>query len=144
MIALFSIKPEFVDKIFSGEKLYEYRKAIFKNKVRKIVVYSTKPVGMIVGEFDVEEILEDCPKLIWKKTKKHSGVNLSFYNEYFSGRDKGYAINIGKKRLYDSAINPFEVFDSFTAPQSFFYLDESVYKNCLTIASEKIPENIIM
>ncbi|MDD4906047.1 MAG: hypothetical protein PHD39_07820 [Methylobacter tundripaludum] len=135
MIALFSIKPEYVEKIFSGEKLYEYRKAIFKNNVKKIVIYCTMPVGMIVGEFDVEDILEDCPQSIWKKAKAHSGVSRSFYNEYFSGRDKGYAINIGTKRRYESAVNPFDIFDSFTAPQSFFYLDESKYEHCLVKAT---------
>ncbi|MGJ0484714.1 MAG: ASCH domain-containing protein [Methylomicrobium sp.] len=69
MIALFSIKPEYVEKIFSGEKLYEYRKTIFKNNVKKIVIYCTKPVGKIVGEFEVDDVLADCPKSIWKKQK---------------------------------------------------------------------------
>ena len=32
MKVLLSIKPEYVDKIFSGEKRYEYRKSMFKNK----------------------------------------------------------------------------------------------------------------
>ncbi|MGJ0515138.1 MAG: ASCH domain-containing protein [Methylomicrobium sp.] len=134
MIALFSIKPEYVEKIFSGEKLYEYRKAIFKSNVKKIVIYCTKPVGMIVGEFEVEDILEDCPKSIWKKTKDHSGVTRSFYDEYFSGREKGYAINIGIKKVYKSAVNPFEVLDSFTPPQSFVYLDESTYEQFIGMA----------
>lgn len=134
MIALFSIKPEYVEKIFSGEKHYEYRKAIFKNNVKKIVIYCTKPVGMIVGEFEIEDILEDCPKSIWKKTKDYSGVSRTFYDEYFSGREKGYAINIGTKRVYESAINPFEVLDSFTPPQSFIYLDEATYEQFLEMA----------
>ena len=40
MRVLLSIKPEFVEKIFSGEKLYEYRKAMFKNvNVSTVVIY---------------------------------------------------------------------------------------------------------
>lgn len=137
MIALFSIKPEYVDKIFSGEKGYEYRKAIFKNDVKKIVVYCTKPVGMIVGEFDVSEILEDCPTKIWDKTKNNSGVCRMFYDDYFSGRKKGYAIFIGQKVRYDNEINPYELFESFTPPQSFRYLTEDDYQECLIKASAK-------
>ena len=57
MKVLLSIKPEFVQEIFTGKKKYEYRKAIFTRSVDKVVVYSTKPVGMIVGEFTVENIL---------------------------------------------------------------------------------------
>ena len=59
MKVLLSIKPEFVQEIFTGKKKYEYRKAIFTRSVDKVVVYSTKPVGMIVGEFTVENILND-------------------------------------------------------------------------------------
>ena len=52
MKVLLSIKPEFVEKIFSGEKRFEYRKSIFKQQnIDTIVIYSTMPVGMIVGEF---------------------------------------------------------------------------------------------
>nr|VFK77940.1 MAG: Predicted transcriptional regulator, contains an HTH and PUA-like domains [Candidatus Kentron sp. SD] len=135
MIALFSIKPAYVEKIFSGEKSYEYRKSLFKNDVEKIVIYCTKPVGMIVGEFDIGGILQDCPKKIWRKTKNNSGVCQKFYKEYFSGRDKGYAISIGRKTRYDKSVNPYEVFDSFTPPQSFCYLTKERYRECLKVAS---------
>ena len=65
MKVLLSIKPEFVQEIFTGKKKYEYRKAIFTRSVDKVVVYSTKPVGMIVGEFTVENILNDTPSTLW-------------------------------------------------------------------------------
>ena len=55
MKILLSIKPEFVEEIFSGRKKFEYRKAIFTNKkVTSVIVYSTMPVGKIVGEFTIE------------------------------------------------------------------------------------------
>lgn len=60
MKVLLSIKPEYAQKIFAGEKKYEYRKRIFKrNDVDMIVVYVTKPVGKVVGEFEIAEILEE-------------------------------------------------------------------------------------
>ena len=126
MIALLSIKPEFVEKIFSGEKSYEYRKVIFKKNVKKVIVYSTKPVGMIVGEFYVEDIIEDCPDSIWEKTRKSSGVKEHFFMKYFKGRNKAYAIKIGTKNKYKIPINPHNIFESFTAPQSFLYLSEHI------------------
>lgn len=33
MKILLSIKPRFVEKIISGEKLYEYRKVVFKELI---------------------------------------------------------------------------------------------------------------
>lgn len=132
MIALLSIKPEFVEKIFSGDKLFEYRKSIFKRKVSKIVVYSTMPVGMIVGEFDVEDILGGTPCELWRTTKEFSGVKQKFFQEYFNGRDKGYAIKIGTKKKYIRPINPKTISDTFTPPQSFLYLNQ-----CMTEMIEK-------
>lgn len=35
MEVLLAIKPEFVEKIFSGEKKYEFRKVVFKKEVRQ-------------------------------------------------------------------------------------------------------------
>lgn len=122
MIALFSIKPEYVNKILSGEKYYEYRKVIFKKKVTKIVIYCTMPVGKIIGEFEVEDILSGRPDEIWERTREYSGVNEEFYVEYFQGKEVGYAIKIGTKNIYKEPINPKNVFPSFTPPQSFFYL----------------------
>ncbi|MBW1616947.1 MAG: ASCH domain-containing protein [Deltaproteobacteria bacterium] len=128
MKVLLSIKPEFVDKIFSGEKFYEYRKAIYnKRDIKKILIYSTKPVGMIVGEFYVEDIIEEHPDTIWERTKEYSGVKKKFYDNYFKGRKKGYAIKIGEKKIYKNPINPYDTFNSFTPPQSFLYLSDKKY-----------------
>lgn len=63
MRVLLSIKPEFVEKIFSGEKLYEYRKATFKNEdISSVVIYSTMPVGKIVGEFKFKKFILIVPR----------------------------------------------------------------------------------
>lgn len=74
MKVLLSIKPEFVEEIISGNKRFEYRKNIFKRKdVSSVVVYATKPYGKVVGEFEIEDIIMDNPKNIWKQTKEYSG-----------------------------------------------------------------------
>ncbi|MFX1706907.1 ASCH domain-containing protein [Chitinophaga sp. CC14] len=123
MKVLLSIKPEYVEKIFNGEKKFEYRKAIFANKtIKSIVVYSTMPVGRIVGEFTIEEILLDSPELIWAETKMYSGVKKSFFNEYFNGKTLAYAIKICNPKLYKTPIDPKMKYKSFVAPQSFKYL----------------------
>ncbi len=84
MKVLLSIKPEFVGKIFSGEKLFEYRKAIFKRpEVKSVVIYSTMSEGLIVGEFEIGEILAKHPEELWEQTKDVSGINKQFFDEYF-------------------------------------------------------------
>lgn len=124
MKVLLSIKPEFVERIFNGKKRFEYRKSLFKkHKITTVVVYSTMPVGRIVGEFSVKEIHKDEPRILWNHTKEYSGVKEDFYNKYFSGRGNGYAIEIMEPFLYEESFDPKDIFDKFTAPQSFSYLE---------------------
>ena len=76
MNVILSIKPEFVEKIFSGEKQYEYRKILFKQKVDTVYIYASRPICKIVGEFKIDEILCDKPENIWKLTKRSFNANL--------------------------------------------------------------------
>ncbi len=122
MKALLSVKPEFASKILSGEKKYEYRKQVFKQPVESVLLYSTMPVGKIVGEFTVEEIVSGTPQALWKKTKDYSGISKSFFNSYFSGREKSFAIKIGVVTKYESYIDPYELDPTFVAPQSYKYI----------------------
>ncbi|WP_342609245.1 ASCH domain-containing protein [Vibrio tritonius] len=126
MKALISIKPEFVEKILSGEKLFEYRKAIFKRPgVQSVVIYSTMPEGKIVGEFTIEQILAKHPEELWEQTKQASGINKKFFDEYFSNREMAYAIEIKDLTIYKEPIDPYKRDCAFKAPQSFKYLDYS-------------------
>lgn len=123
MKVLLSIKPQFVQEIFDGTKKYEYRKIIFKNKnVKTIVIYATKPVGKIVGEFEIDRILVEHPSEIWKKTEKYAGITQAYYDEYFEGREKAYAIQIKSVNEYKYPICPFANNNDFVPPQSFKYL----------------------
>ena len=88
MNVILSIKPEFVEKIFSGEKQYEYRKILFKQKVDTVYIYASRPISKIVGEFKIEKIINDTPANIWKQTKEYSGVTKSFFQQYYAGKDK--------------------------------------------------------
>lgn len=123
MKVLLSIKPEFANKIFSGEKKYEYRKSIFvREGIHTVVVYSTMPVGRIIGEFEIEKILRDNPEAVWKETKEFAGIKEQFFNEYFHGRETAFAIKVKKATLYDTPISPKETLENFYPPQSFMYL----------------------
>ena len=62
MRVLLSIRPEHVENIRSGIKTFEFRRRIFARRdVRTVLIYCTRPVGRLVGEFDIAEILEDEP-----------------------------------------------------------------------------------
>lgn len=124
MKALLSIKPEFVEEIIGGRKKFEYRKKIFKRSdVSSVVVYATKPYGKIVGEFEIEKILEEDIDKLWNDTKYFSGISEEFFYEYFKDRESGFAIQIKEFEEYKEHLELAE-FDSTlkAAPQSFCYL----------------------
>lgn len=86
------------------------------------------PVGKFVGEFSIERIESDEPDILWEKTKRHSGITKEFYDQYFKGKEKAYALKISKMKIYDTPLNPFDLISSFVAPQSFRYItDEEVH-----------------
>lgn len=123
MKVLLSIKPEFVDKILDGSKKFEFRKGIFKNdKVKSVVIYSTMPVGKVVGEFDIEAIIEGSPNRVWDITKEYSGITKDFFDSYFVNKDKAFAIKIANVKKYDPPVPLSSLGKNIKAPQSYKYL----------------------
>lgn len=122
MKALLSIKPEYVEQIINGTKKFEYRKKVFKKSVESVVIYSTMPVGKIIGEFKVEQIIKDTPEKSWDETRNFSGISKEAFLEYFKGREGGYAIKIKDFEEYDNPIIPRDVYENFVAPQSYKYI----------------------
>ena len=122
MRVLLSIKPEFAEKIFNGTKKYEFRRSVFKNKdVKTIVVYASSPVQRVIGEFEIDSIINEDLPLLWNKTKDHSGITENFFFEYFNNKEKGYAIKIKRAKKYDKSLSLKDDFNA-SPPQSFMYL----------------------
>ena len=122
MKVVLSIKPEFAYKIFDGSKKFEFRKAIFKKtNVKSIIVYASSPVQKVIGEFEIGKIFNDDLETLWELTKEYSGISEDYFYEYFSKREKGFAIQVKNEEIYkipkclraDFNLHP---------PQSFAYV----------------------
>lgn len=122
MKVLLSIKPEFANSILDGDKLFEFRKQNFKQKVETVLIYATKPIGMVIGEFDILEIIEDHPKDLWEMTEAGAGISREFFDDYYSSHNKAFAIRVKNPRRYDEPLNLADVNRSGIAPQSFQYI----------------------
>src|SRR5262245_56640918 len=105
MKALLSIKPEFASRIFDGSKRFEYRRVIFKYPVTKVVVYASAPVSMVIGEFEVADVLCHDLLTLWHKTSKHSGISEAYFYRYFSEKEHGYAIKVGDINRYNKNLS---------------------------------------
>lgn len=119
---LLSIKPEYAKVIFENKKKYEFRKRKCKEGVNKIIFYATAPQSEIVGEAEIEKIIEDTPLKIWEIAKYAAGITQDKYEKYYCGHQKAVAYKLTNvviytppKKLSDYKID--------YVPQSFIYLD---------------------
>lgn len=121
---LLSINPNHVENILNGTKKYEFRKKPCKRHVDKILIYSTNPIMRVVGEAEVEDVLIDAPEIIWKKTEKKSGIDKTFFDQYYENREQAVAYKLKNVKKYRE---PKELKDYgiSSAPQSFQYIEEA-------------------
>lgn len=125
MKVILSIKPYYADKILKGEKLYELRKNIFKSKdINKVVIYASAPISKIIGEFEIARIHHRHIGDLWELTKLSSGVDKSFFDNYFNKREMGFAIQIKNVLKYNQSYDIKERY-GVSAPQSFTYINEN-------------------
>ena len=124
MNVILSIRPTFCKMIFSGQKVYEYRKRIFTcSDVDKVYVYATKPICKIVGFFTIDEAIEDTKTNIWAQTHIGGGISKEYFDAYFKNCDMAHAIKICQVVKLDNPIDPKSVIKDFHAPQNFMYVD---------------------
>ena len=123
MDVLLSIKPKFASAIFSGEKQFEFRRAIFQNKnVGKVYVYASKPIGLVIGEFEIEKVITEDPDSLWDITKSASGISKQYFDEYFEGKQIAHAIKVSSVQEYAKPVTLMELFNIDRPPQSFMYV----------------------
>lgn len=123
MKVLLSIRPEYAEKILSGQKQFEFRKNVPKSpEIKTVVIYATLPIGKVLGEFDIEEVLSGTPSHLWSLTSKKAGIPRSFFQEYFKGRTVAYAIRVREVRRYEKPLSLRSVLHGRCAPQSFCYI----------------------
>lgn len=127
MKLLLSIKPEFAHRIFTGEKTFEFRKAIHQQRsISTVAVYASKPVGMIIGEFQIQEIFCLSPEDLWAKTQHGAGISRQYFFEYFADRDIAYALKVGWTHQFKEPVAPKSRIEDFTPPQSYMYVTDEL------------------
>lgn len=119
---LMSINPTHAEKILSGTKRYEFRKTRCKRQVDVIVIYVTAPTRKVLGEVKVMGVIEDIPQSVWDKTKTAAGIDVSFFNRYFEGRETAVAYALGDVTVFSKPKNLSD-YNLKVAPQSYAYVE---------------------
>lgn len=123
-VALMSIRPEYAEKILSGEKRIELRRQRPRLEPGDIViVYVTSPASEVAGAFSVGEVISKSVNSMWRTFRPVLGVEKAKYEAYFDDRDVAYGITID--RVWSS--RPIDLpslrrrFDGFVPPQSYMF-----------------------
>lgn len=123
---LISIFPLYSNQIFEGSKKIEFRKKNFSSDIKKIVVYSTLPVGKIEGVWDYDGVEESTPVALWKKYSKVGGIKKDKYDDYFSESLVAYGIKVKNPVRFSNPVSIDEI--GKKPPQAYIYLTEAEFK----------------
>lgn len=133
-ILIVSIKPQYAEKIFNGEKTIELRKSA-PRRVEKgsyMLIYVTAPVKELWGICKIESIIEDNPELLWENFGEKTGISKQEYDNYYGGNCNAFGIQLKDiKNLLSSSIqldHLKKIIPEFMPPQTYRYLDQNVLK----------------
>jgi predicted transcriptional regulator len=120
---LLSVKPRFAEAILAGTKKFEFRRALFRNPdVDTVVLYASSPIQRVIGEFRIADILALTPDELWARTHRWSGIDRTYFDEYFHEREVGFALQVERARAYRRPLSLLQHFGISYPPQSFCYL----------------------
>lgn len=125
VIAFYPIKPIYSNKIIGGEKIYELRKQLPKFKLDYVLIYSTMPVGKVVGYARVENLHKKSVAEIWNMVSKNAGISKKDYFAYFKNVNDACAIELIDVRRFVRPFSVKEISSNFKVPQSFCYINEN-------------------
>lgn len=140
---LLPINPEYVEKILSGEKIFEYRKKIPRDNIEYILIYETAPIKKIVAIALVDYVLNENKSMLWKKTENGGCVDRKYFDSYFRNVNNGFAIKFKrvfkfKKQLTLKALGYNYI------PQSFSYYKKNNMPRLLSLCKPiKIKKSLI-
>ena len=124
-VALMAIQPRFADLILRGAKRVEFRKTLFRRPVSHVVIYACSPVAMVVGAFEVEGLDIGHPGDLWERYSSVAGIPAADYSDYYSGRELGVALRIGRVLRLAHSMPLSAVCGTSNPPQSFQYVRPS-------------------
>ena len=121
---LVSIHPKYADRIVDGSKTVELRKRFVEAAPSALLfIYSTKPVGAVVGCATIRSVRRLSTRDIWRQFGQAACITKTAFDEYFSERQHGYAIQLADVTRFCTPIliDILRARFGFSPPQSFMY-----------------------
>lgn len=127
-----SIRPQYSEKILSGDKTVELRRRFPVSAPRGAMayIYSTSPVRAMVGIAEIKNVLKLPVYQIWTRFEEHASIGKDDFDKYFEGLDFGYVLVFDDVRSLSRSIPLAELREQFgfEPPQSFLYAKRDLRK----------------
>ncbi|WP_419728143.1 helix-turn-helix domain-containing protein [Lichenicola sp.] len=139
---VFSIKPEYSEKIVDGAKTIELRRR-FPSAVSRgtlALIYATSPIRALTGVAEIGEIQRCSPSEIWDRFASRACIPHKDFESYFSGVETGVAIELCCARPLRRALKLSELRQrfNFEPPQSFLYVTRQM-REALDYECSELP-----
>lgn len=139
---VFSIKPDYCNKIINGAKTVELRRR-FPMSVppgTTALIYATSPTRALLGIAEIGEVHRCAPQEIWKGFSERACITRKDFDSYFDGVEHGYAIELKRGRRLRRALELSELRDrfNFEPPQSFLYVTSKM-REALHYECSEVP-----
>lgn len=122
---LISIQPQYVKKILTGEKRWEFRRSWPKEPIGALLIYSTAPTKRIAAFIEVGEVVRASKSRLWEVGGKQGGISRRALFGYLDGKEQAACIELKRLIRFGDGIEPRQLFGKdFHAPQSFRYLKD--------------------
>lgn len=136
--AVVSIHSQHADKIYNGEKRFEFRTRKPARSIDYLALYETLPVRSVTGFAHVSSILEGSPREVWEMTQHGAGITYNYYMNYFKNKKKAVAYCLSDPCRLQTELSLQEI-GVKAAPQSFQYLSNEALGKLL---SEWTPDSV--
>lgn len=118
---ILSIHSKHAEKIYSGEKVWEFRKTVPKGEDPWMCwFYEAKPKGLITGVCLIDDLWLADPEWLWEECQDGAGITKEEFFKYFKGHKMGYAWDVEKATTISTPL-PISNFNLTKAPQSWCY-----------------------
>lgn len=114
---VFSIRPQYVERILDGRKRWEYRRR--RPRVTTgdlILIYETAPASAIVASARVGDVLDGHMLDVWAETHADGWVEAQDYAAYFEGASRAIAIELTRLSVFTQSL---PLPPGMVAPQSW-------------------------
>jgi predicted transcriptional regulator len=127
---LISIQPEYADQIMDGCKTVELRRRFAESvgQDARLFIYSSNPVGAIIGCAKIDKVVRLPIKQIWKKFHKQACIEKGEFEKYFDGVEFGFVVSLGDVTPLTELLIREDILDRWgiRPPQSYMYLSADI------------------